>query len=132
VFGFIQHNLAIASVHLKNPNIIVNPQRFNGFRSILVMLGMENLDFSNVVLIFHMNPMLRVCGSIKIMDSTAYAMSRLECGFSTENFKPFIKTPSSECVRICLEKLRINFLQSEVGVDKTLFCLLLSRENLQT
>jgi hypothetical protein len=88
------------------------------------MLGTENLDFSNMALIFHMNPMPIVCGSVKTMDSTAHAMSRLECGFVTEKFKPFIKTPSSE-------RLRINFLESEARVDKTLFCGLLSRENLQ-
>jgi hypothetical protein len=84
-----------------------------------------------MALIFHMNPMPRVCGNFKAMDSTAHAMPRLDCGFITEKFEPFIKNPSSESVRICLERLRINFLESEARVDKTLFCCLLSRENLQ-
>jgi hypothetical protein len=68
-----------------------------------------------------MNSMPRVCGSLEITDATAHAISRLECGFVTETFKFFIRTASSESVRIYLERLRINFLEAEVGVDKILF-----------
>jgi hypothetical protein len=37
---------------------------------------------------------------------------------------------SFKSVRTYLERLRINFLETEAGVDKILFCWLLSRENL--
>jgi hypothetical protein len=97
---------------------------FMAFNSFLVMLGMEDLDFSNMDLIFHLSSMLRVCGSFEITDSTAQAMSRLEWGFATEKFIPFIRIASSESVRTCLERLWMNFLELEADVDDTLFCWL--------
>jgi hypothetical protein len=39
-------------------------------------------------LIFHLNSMPRVCGSFGTTDSTAYNMSRLDCGFVARKFKP--------------------------------------------
>jgi hypothetical protein len=56
-------------------------------------------------------------------------MSRLDCGFIVKKLKPLIQTASSESLRTCLETLRINFLEFEAGLDKTLFYWLLSREN---
>jgi hypothetical protein len=91
---------------------------------------MEDLDLSNTDLIFHLNSMPRVCGSLQTTDSTAHAISRLECGFAIEKFKPFVWTASSKSVRPCSERLRINVLESEAGVNKTLFCWLLSRQKL--
>jgi hypothetical protein len=38
-------------------------------------------------LIFHLNSMLRVCGSFRSTASKAHAMSRLECGYMTEKLK---------------------------------------------
>jgi hypothetical protein len=90
---------------------------FIAFNPFLVMLGIE--DFSNMDLIFQLNSMPRVCGSFKTMDSTADAMSRLECGFVTEKFKPLIRSASSKSVRTCLERLRINFLEFEAAVIKS-------------
>jgi hypothetical protein len=75
-------------------------------------------------LTLHLNFMPRVCGSLETTDSTAHAISRLECGFIPEKFKPFIRTASSESVRTCLERLRLNFLESKAEVDDTLFCCL--------
>jgi hypothetical protein len=72
-------------------------------------------------LTFHMNLKPEHCGSLETMDSTTHAISRLECGFITEKFKPFIKTASSESVRTCLERLWLSFLESEAEADKTLF-----------
>jgi hypothetical protein len=92
------------------------------------MLGLEDLHFSNLDLIFHLNSMPRACGSLETTDSTAHAISRWECGLVTEKFKPFIRTASSESVRTSLERLRINFLEAEAGVDKT---LVLRGENLR-
>jgi hypothetical protein len=60
-------------------------------------------------LIFHLNSMPKVCGSFETTDSTAQATSRLEWGFATEKFIPFIRTASSESVRTCFERLRMNF-----------------------
>jgi hypothetical protein len=84
------------------------------------MLDLEDLDFSNTDLIFHLNFMPRVCGSLEIMDFTACTISRLECGFVTERFKPFIRTASSDSVRTYMERLRINFLEAKARIDKTL------------
>jgi hypothetical protein len=46
------------------------------FNSSFVMLGMEDLDFTNIGLIFHLNSMPSVCGSSETTDSTEH-MSRL-------------------------------------------------------
>jgi hypothetical protein len=93
---------------------------YTAFNPFLVMLGTE--DFSNMDLIFHLNSMPCACGSFKTTDSTAHAMSKLECGFITDKFKPFIRSYSSKSVRTCLERLRIDFLEFEAGAEKTLFC----------
>jgi hypothetical protein len=77
--------------------------------------------------IFHLNSIPRVRGSLEKTDSTAHAISRIECGFVVEMFKPFVRTASSESVRTCLERLRINVLESETGVDKT-FILLMNKQ----
>jgi hypothetical protein len=42
------------------------------------MFGMEDLDFSHMDLIFHLNSMPRIGESFETTDSTAQAMSRLE------------------------------------------------------
>jgi hypothetical protein len=81
------------------------------------MLGKEGLDFSNTDLIFHLNSIPRVYGSFRTTDSTAHAMSRLKCGFIIKKFNPFKMTAPLVSVRMCLEKLRINFLEAEVAVD---------------
>jgi hypothetical protein len=44
------------------------------------MLGLEDLDFSNMDLIFNLNSMPRGCGSLGTTGYTAYAISRFECG----------------------------------------------------
>jgi hypothetical protein len=62
----------------------------------------EDLDFSHMDLISHLNSKPRVCGSFETTGSTTHAMSRLECGSVTEEFKP-IRTASSDSVRICFE-----------------------------
>jgi hypothetical protein len=64
------------------------------FNSFAVTLGLEDLDFSNTDLIFHLNSMPRARGSLETMDLTAHAISRLERVFITEKFKPFIRTAS--------------------------------------
>jgi hypothetical protein len=84
------------------------------FNSFVVMLDLE--------LIFHLNSMPTVCRCFETTDFTAYAISRLECGFITEKFEPFIRAASSESVRTHMERLRINFLETVAGIDKTLFC----------
>jgi hypothetical protein len=48
------------------------------------MLGLEDSDFSNKDLMFHLNYMRRVCGNFETTDSTARAMSILECEHVTE------------------------------------------------
>jgi hypothetical protein len=58
----------------------------------------------------------------KETDSTAHTIFRLECAFTIGKFNPFVRTASSESDRTCAEILRINALESEAGVDKTLFC----------
>jgi hypothetical protein len=83
------------------------------------MLGLEDLDLSNTELMFHLSSMVRLCGSLETPECTARAMSRLECGYVIEKFKPFTRTSSSECVRTCLERLRISFLVFEAKADKT-------------
>jgi hypothetical protein len=50
-------------------------------------------------------------------------MSRLECGYVKEKFKPFARTASSESVRVCFERLRTNFLESGVGAEDAFFFL---------
>jgi hypothetical protein len=49
---------------------------------------------------------------------SAHVMSGLECGFFTENSKPFNRTPSFVSVRTCVERLKNNSLESEAEVDK--------------
>jgi hypothetical protein len=73
-------------------------------------------------LISHLISMPRFCGSFETTDSTANVMSRLECEFDPEKFKPFTRTAFSESVSIYLDKLRINFLEAEAEVDTTPFC----------
>jgi hypothetical protein len=90
------------------------------FNSFAVTLGLEDLDFPNTELIFHLNSMPRVCGSLETTDSTAHAISRLEHGFINEKFRPFMRTASSESVRTYLERLGIHFLEAKAGVDKTI------------
>jgi hypothetical protein len=48
--------------------------------SSVVMLGLEDLDFSNMDLILHLNSMPKVCGSLETTDSTAHTVSRFKCG----------------------------------------------------
>jgi hypothetical protein len=81
------------------------------FSSFLLMLGLEDLDFSNMGLILNLNSMPRVGGSFETTDSQ----------HSTCNVHMW---PTSESVRIC-------FLEAELGTDKTLFCWSHSKENLQ-
>jgi hypothetical protein len=45
------------------------------------MLGLEDLNLSNTELMFHLSSMARLCGSLEMKDSTAHAMSQLECGY---------------------------------------------------
>jgi hypothetical protein len=71
------------------------------------MLGMEGLDFSNKHLIFHLNSSAKVCGSFGTKDSTAHAMSRLERGFVTEKFKPFIRTAQNVYLHFSLSFLSV-------------------------
>jgi hypothetical protein len=66
--------------------------------------------------------MPRVCVSLETTDSTAHDISRMECGFMTRKFEPFIRTASSKSMRTYLERLSINFLEAKTGADKTLFC----------
>jgi hypothetical protein len=44
------------------------------FNSFVVMLGLEDLDFSSMDLIFHPNSTPRVCENLETMDSTAHAI----------------------------------------------------------
>jgi hypothetical protein len=60
--------------------------------------------------------MLTVCRCLETTDF------RLACGFVAEKFKPFIRAASSESVRTYLERLRINFLETEAGADWVLLC----------
>jgi hypothetical protein len=53
------------------------------------MLGLEDLDFSNIDLTFHLNSMPLICGSLETTDSTAHAISRFECGSDTESREIF-------------------------------------------
>jgi hypothetical protein len=39
----------------------------------------------------------------------------------TDNLKPFARTASSECEKICFERFRMSFRESEVGAE----CVLL-------
>jgi hypothetical protein len=50
------------------------------------MLGMDDLDFSNIDLVFHQNSMPRDCRSFETADSIAHAISRLEYGIATTEF----------------------------------------------
>jgi hypothetical protein len=90
--------------------------------SFLLTLVLEDLDFYNMDLIFHLNSIPRVCGSFETTDSTAYTMSGLECGYVTEKFQTFLKTASSESVRGCFERVRTNFMKPGVATEETLFC----------
>jgi hypothetical protein len=85
------------------------------------MLGLEDLDFSNMDLTFHLNSMPLVCGSLETTDSTIHAISRFERGRDTEKFKPFIRTASSESVKTCLDRVRMNFLDTEARLEEALF-----------
>jgi hypothetical protein len=58
------------------------------FNSFIVMLGMDDLGSMNIDFMFHLNSMTRFCGNFETTYSTAYAMSRLECRFTTAKFKP--------------------------------------------
>jgi hypothetical protein len=84
-------------------------------------------DFSIMGQNFHLNSMPRICGSFKTKDYTAHAMSRLECGYVTEKFKPYIRTVCSESVRTCFQRLRTNFVKSEV-VAKEILLIIEHRE----
>jgi hypothetical protein len=79
---------------------------FNSF----FVLGMEDLDFSNMDLILNPNFMPWVCGSFKTADSRQHIIARLECRFITEKFKPFIRTVSSVCEKI-FAKIKDTFLR---------------------
>jgi hypothetical protein len=72
---------------------------FNSFL-VMVMLGMEDFDFSNTQLIINLNSMPSDCGSFKRMDYTAHGIPRLECRSITEKFKHFMWTASSVCENI--------------------------------
>jgi hypothetical protein len=104
---------------------LLSIKNFTSFYTFVVMLGVENLDFSNFYLIFHLNSMPTVCRRLKITDSTTQAISRLECGQVKENFKPCL-------LRLCenvFGMMRINLLEVNTGVG--LFCWLLETENLR-
>jgi hypothetical protein len=88
----------------------------------VLMLGLKDLDFSNMDLIFHLNSIPRVCLSFETTDSTAHATSRLECKYSTEKFKPILRTASSESVRACFE-LRTYCMESGVGAEVTVLMI---------
>jgi hypothetical protein len=45
--------------------------------------------------------------------STAHAIPRLEHGYVTEQFKHFTRTASSQSVRMCFKRLRINFVETK-------------------
>jgi hypothetical protein len=62
---------------------------FTAFDFILLTLGLEASDFSDMNLIFYLNSMLRFCGNVEEMASTTQDMSGLECGYVTEKFKTF-------------------------------------------
>jgi hypothetical protein len=62
------------------PMSLLTLKDFTVFNTFVVKLGVEDLDFSNMNLIFHMNSMLRVCGRFETTDSIAHAISRLGCG----------------------------------------------------
>jgi hypothetical protein len=76
------------------------------------MLGLEDLDFFDMDLIFNLNSMPRVCGSLETTDSTAHAISKFECGDVTAKFKPLMRTASSDSVKTYLDRFRINFLEA--------------------
>jgi hypothetical protein len=80
VSGFLKYHCAVTRVRLKNPNDLLSLKDLMAFNSFMVVLGLEDLDFSNMDPIFHLNSMPRGCGSLETTDSTAHAISRLECG----------------------------------------------------
>jgi hypothetical protein len=82
------------------------------------MLVLEHWEFYNMDL----NSIPRVCGSCETTVLIALTMSRLESGYTIRKFKPYRRTASSESVKICFERLRIHFLESEVVSEETLFC----------
>jgi hypothetical protein len=78
------------------------------------MLGVEESDFYNTDLTFHLTSMPRDCSSLDATVGTAHATSRFECGFATTKFIPFLRTVLSESRRTCFERLRTN---SESGSE---------------
>jgi hypothetical protein len=120
IFEFIQNRIAITYFWLKDLNIFVKPQSFHVYQRVLFTLGKEDLlDFSNMDLIFHLNSVATVSRSFKTTDSTACIMCIEECGFITEKFKPCQTIVSLDSVRTYFEWLRIDFLESENGLEKT-------------
>jgi hypothetical protein len=79
---------------------ILSHNDFTTLNPFLVVLGLKDLDFSNMDFIFQLNSIPRICGSLETTDSTAHAMSRLESGLIIEKFKTFIRTASSESVKL--------------------------------
>lgn len=59
---------------------------------LLVMLGAEDSDFSNIRVTFHPNSMPTVCGSLDETVLAARAMFRFECRFATAKFNHFQST----------------------------------------
>lgn len=60
--------------------------------SLLIILGVGDLDLSNMYLIFQMNSMSIDRENYGITDSTAHIVSRWEHGYDTAKFKTFFST----------------------------------------
>jgi hypothetical protein len=83
-------------------------------------LGGAGLDFSNIVLIFHLYSMPNVSEKFGTATSAAQAKSTIECGLVIAKFRPFLRTVSSESDRTCFDRFTTNYLWSEEEVDKFL------------
>jgi len=79
-------------------SILIYLFRFNArmhLSSLLIILGVGDLDLSNMDLIFQLNSISTDSDNYGIVDSTTYIMFRLEHGYDTAKFKIFFSTESS-------------------------------------
>jgi hypothetical protein len=60
---------------------------FIAFNSFVVKLGTNNLDFSNIIQISHLNSMPKGSGNLKAMNSMAHTLLQLDCGSINAEFK---------------------------------------------
>jgi hypothetical protein len=77
--------------------------------SLLRMLNVKGLDFSDIHRICQQNSIPKAGGSLDLVDSAVHAMSRLDTLFLVAKVSPFFSTDSSDSVRAYSDKLMANF-----------------------